>query len=226
LQRSHKFCLFNNSNHLKDLVICILWTLVMSFSDTQAMILTVILTVKQTHDFKTPSDDYDKWQVFGENKLKNNFCTHCVPCVDCVLSFHSCNAFVFGVQASQRSPMRPSKTIQLTNNGPAITTSSFLQLPNHSAPIPHDSPASFMSIFLSQLMVEPTSNFLHFHVPMNATNTAAGLRIHYDSHQTSLNDVTIAHVSATTATMTATMRNVFTTRNATTKALQYQLAQA
>ncbi len=35
---------FNNSNHLKDLI-RILWTLVMSFSDAQAMILTVILTV-------------------------------------------------------------------------------------------------------------------------------------------------------------------------------------
>jgi hypothetical protein len=36
---------FNNSNHLKDLVIHILWTLVMSFSDAEAMILTVIITV-------------------------------------------------------------------------------------------------------------------------------------------------------------------------------------
>ncbi len=38
-----KVWLFNNSNHLKDLVICILWTLVMSFSDAQVIILTVIL---------------------------------------------------------------------------------------------------------------------------------------------------------------------------------------
>jgi hypothetical protein len=41
-----------------------------------------------------------------------------------------------------------------------------------------------------------------------------------------LNDVTIAHVSATMATMTATMSNVFATRNATTKVLQYQLTRA
>jgi hypothetical protein len=41
-----------------------------------------------------------------------------------------------------------------------------------------------------------------------------------------LNDVTIAHVSATTATTTATMTNVTTTRIATTKALQYQLTRA
>jgi hypothetical protein len=44
LQRSHNFHGFYNSNHLKDLVIHILWTLVMSFSDAQAMILTMILT--------------------------------------------------------------------------------------------------------------------------------------------------------------------------------------
>jgi hypothetical protein len=115
-----------------------------------------------------------------------------------IMFFHStcCNAFVFGVQASQRSPKTPSKTIQLSNNGPATTTSSFLQLPN-------DGPV----------------HFEHFHIPTNATNTATRLRIHYDSHQTSLNDVTIAHVSAATATMTATMTNVFATRNPTMKAL-------
>jgi hypothetical protein len=109
------------------------------------------------------------------------------------------------------------------DNGPAITTSSFLQLPNNSPakqpPDPHDDPASFMSIFLSQLTIVPTSSFLHIYVPTNAPNTATGFRIHYDSHQTSLNDVTIAHVSATTARTTATMTNVFATRNATTKAL-------
>jgi hypothetical protein len=92
--------------------------------------------------------------------------------------------------------------------------------------LPIDGSASFMSIFLSQLMIVPTSSFLHFYAPTNATNTATGLRIHYDSHQTSLNDIAIAHVSATTAPMTATMTNVSTTRNATTKVLQYQLTQA
>ncbi len=44
MERSHNFNNFYDSNHLKDLVICILWKLVMSFSDAQAMILTVILT--------------------------------------------------------------------------------------------------------------------------------------------------------------------------------------
>jgi hypothetical protein len=39
--------------------------LVMSFSDAQGMILTVILTVYQTHGIMTPSGDYDKWRVFG-----------------------------------------------------------------------------------------------------------------------------------------------------------------
>ncbi len=63
-----------------------------------------------------------------------------------IVFFHStsCNAFVLGVQASQ-SPKTPSKAILFTNNGPAITTSSFLQLPNDSPakqrPVPNDSPA-------------------------------------------------------------------------------------
>ncbi len=49
-----------------------------------------------------------------------------------IVFFHStsCNSFIFGVQASWRSPKTLSKTIQLTNNCPATTTSSFLQLPN------------------------------------------------------------------------------------------------
>ena len=86
-----------------------------------------------------------------------------------------------------------------------------------SVPISNDGPASTISSFLSQLMVVPTSSFSHFHVPTNATNTATGL--------TSLNDVTIAHVSATTATTTATKTQVPipATRSATTNAPKYQL---
>ncbi len=44
-----------------------------------------------------------------------------------------------------------------------------------SVPFPNDVPASTMSSFLSQLTVVPTSSFLHFHVPTNATSTATGL---------------------------------------------------
>ncbi len=80
-------------------------------------------------------------------------------------------------------------------------------------PISNDVPASTMSSFLSQLTAVATSSFLHFHVPKNATSTATRL--------TSLNDVTIAHVSATTATTTATMTQVLTT--ATTNAPKYQI---
>ena len=79
-----------------------------------------------------------------------------------------------------------------------------------SVPIPNDGPASTISSFLSQLTVVPTSILLHFHVPANATNTATGL--------TSLNDVTIAHVSAMTATTTATTTQVPAARTATTNA--------
>ncbi len=86
-----------------------------------------------------------------------------------------------------------------------------------SVPISNDGPASTISSFLSLLTVVPTSSFSHFYVPTNATNTATGL--------TSLNDVTIDHVSATTATTTATMTQVPipATRSATTNAPKYQL---
>ncbi len=82
----------------------------------------------------------------------------------------------------------PSKTILLTNdgpvhfkqlpvlnNGPAITTSSFLQLPNDSPvkqhPVPHDGPAHFKQLSF----------------PMTATST--GLQADNDRHSI-LNDVT------------------------------------
>ena len=84
-----------------------------------------------------------------------------------------------------------------------------------SVPILNDLPASTTSSFLSQLTVVPTSSFSHFHVPSNATSTANGLRIH--------NDVTIAHVSARTATTTATKTLAPATRSATTNAPKSQL---
>jgi hypothetical protein len=104
-----------------------------------------------------------------------------------IVFFHSasCNAFVFGVQASQRSPKMPSKTILFLNNGPAIATSSFLQLPQ-------DSPAHFKQTFL------PT------------TTASAGIQADNDPHS-SLNDVTSPQaLSVTTATTTATMTQVHT----------------
>ena len=69
----------------------------------------------------------------------------------------------------------PSKTILFLNNGPAITTSSFLQLPNDSPakqrPVPHDGPAHFKQLS----------------VPM--TTTYSGLKADNDCHSI-LNDVT------------------------------------
>jgi hypothetical protein len=123
-----------------------------------------------------------------------------------ILFFHStsCNAFVLGVQASQRSPKTPSTTIQLTNNSPAITTSSFLQLPNDSPakqpPVPHNGPAHFKQLS----------------VPMTTTST--WLQAGNDLHS-SLNDVTAPQAfPATTATMTATMTQVPAMTTAITKA--------
>ena len=84
-----------------------------------------------------------------------------------------------------------------------------------SVPTPNDIPASTMSSFLSQLMVVPTSSSLHFHFPTNTTSNATEL--------TSLNDITITHVSATTATTTATKTQVTATRTATTNMPKYQI---
>ena len=88
-------------------------------------------------------------------------------------------------------------------------------------PIQNDIPASTMISFLSQLTLVPTSIFSLFHVPSNATSTTTRLRIHNNSHQTSLNEATTAHVSATTAIMTVTMTQVPAT--ATTNTPIYQL---
>jgi hypothetical protein len=73
----------------------------MSFFDAQAMILIVILTVYQTHDFEALSGDHDKWRVFGESESKNIFAL--IMFLVWIMSFHStnCNAYVFGVHASQ-----------------------------------------------------------------------------------------------------------------------------
>ena len=65
--------------------------------------------------------------------------------------------------------------------------------------------------------------FFHFYVTMNATNTATGLWIYYDSHQPSLYDVKTAHILVTTATTTVTMTHVPATRSATVKVPQFQL---
>jgi hypothetical protein len=91
----------------------------------------------------------------------------------------------------------PSKTIQVTSNGPAITTSSFLQLPK-------DSPAHFKLTFV------PT--------------TTASTRLQADNNcHFSLNDVIAPQAfSATTATMTVRMTKVPTITTAITKAPQIQ----
>jgi hypothetical protein len=86
-----------------------------------------------------------------------------------------------------------------------------------SVPIPNDGPAFMQLSVPNDIPAITTSSFKQLNVPTNATNTATGL--------TSLNDVTIAHVSATTATTTATMTQVPipATRSATTNAPKYQL---
>jgi hypothetical protein len=128
------------------------------------------------------------------------------------------------ILSSDRAKFYTNPRKSETNN-----SSAFKRL---SVPILNDVPASTMSRILSQLTVVstssfshfhvptltvvPTSSFSHFHIPTNATSTATGL--------TSLNDVTIAHVSATTATTeTATKTQVPATQTATTNVPKYQL---
>ena len=98
-----------------------------------------------------------------------------------------------------------------------------------SVPIPNDVPASTMSSFLSQLTVVPTSSFSHFHVPTNghflsmnhvpkdfpAITTSSFLQRYVPT--------AALHVSATTATTTATKTQVTATRTATTNAPKYQI---
>ena len=106
-----------------------------------------------------------------------------------------------------------------TNN-----SSTFKRL---SVSIPNDIPASTTSSFLSQLMVVPTSSFLHFHVPTNglflsmnhvpkdfpAITTSSFLQRYVPT--------AALHVSSTTATTTATMTQVPAT--ATLNAPKYQI---
>ncbi len=126
MQRSHNFNNFYKSNHLKDLIIRILWTLVMSFSGAQAMILTVILTVYQTHDFKAPSGDYDKWQFLGKNKLKNIFFTHHVSCVDHVLSFHKLQHIHFWSTSFSKKPKDAKQDDSINKQWPCNCNFKFL----------------------------------------------------------------------------------------------------
>jgi hypothetical protein len=86
----------------------------------------------------------------------------------------------------------PSKTIQLANNGPAIATSSFLQLP-------HNSSAHFKQTFV------PT------------TTASTGLQTDNDC-PSSLNDITAPQAfSTTTASLTATITKVPAITTAITK---------
>jgi hypothetical protein len=105
------------------------------------------------------------------------------------------------------------------NDFPAITTSSFLQryVPTTALQALSATTATTTVIKtpVSTTMTATTKAILIKldNCPMNATSTASGL--------TSLNDVTIAHVSATTATTTATMTQVPAT--ATLNAPKYQI---
>jgi hypothetical protein len=115
-----------------------------------------------------------------------------------ILSFHStsCNEFVFRVQSSQRSSKMPSKTIQLTNNGPANTTSSFLQFPN-------DCPAHFEQLCVPTTTAstgQEVDNDCHStlnDITTSTTTSSIGQQADNDHHYT-LNDITTPTTKAST----------------------------
>ncbi len=105
--------------------------------------------------------------------------------------------FFHSTSCNAQNPKTPSKTILFTNNGPAITTSSFLQLPN-------DSPAHFEQ--LPVLNDNSALTILQIYIPMTTTST--GLQA-YNDHHSSLNDIAAPQAfSATTAITTVTMTQV------------------
>ncbi len=160
------------------------------------------------------------WRYWGESLAKINQRTFNALIVFLVwtMLFHStgCNAFVWGVQASW-SPKMPSKTILLTINGAAITTSSFLQLPDISPAIttpsflqlPNDSPAKQHPVPNNDSTAKQhpvpkngNSSFKQLSVPHNGpahfkqtfvpmTTASTGLQA-YNDHHSSLNDVSFS----------------------------------
>ena len=104
----------------------------------------------------------------------------------------------------------PASTIEqlsVPDNGPANTTSSFLQLPNNSEhlSVSDNGPAITTSSFL-QLPKDSPAHFKWTFIP--TTTASTGLQADNDCHS-SLNDVTAPQAfPATTATMTATMIQV------------------
>jgi hypothetical protein len=125
-----------------------------------------------------------------------------------------CNIFQNNSRGMQHAKeMISSDQLNFYTNPRKSETNDSSAFEQFSVPIPNDIPASTTSNFLSQLTVVPTSSFSHFHVQANATSTATGL--------TSLNDVTITHVSAMTATTTVTMTQVPAT--ASTNMPKYQI---
>ncbi len=102
------------------------------------------------HNNKDIFQNDSRWKQHAKEMLRNNHANFCTIPLKSEIN---------------DSPASTIEQLSVWDNGPAIATSSFLQLPNDSPakqpPNPHDNPASFMSIFLSQLTIVPTSSFLH-----------------------------------------------------------------
>ena len=104
----------------------------MFFYNNQARILIVY----RPNDFKTPSGDYDDWEVFG--KTNQDTIDALIAFLVWIVFFHStsCNAFVLGVQAFQ-SPKTPSKINNVLCFGGKSNKSSTMRLFLHSSWLLH-----------------------------------------------------------------------------------------
>jgi hypothetical protein len=118
--------------------------------------------------------------------------------------------------------MTPSKTIQLTNNGPAITTSSFLQLPN-------DHPVHFEQLHIptttasTGLQADDDCHSILNGVIAPTTTVSTGLQANNDCHSI-LKDVPSPQTFSTlTATRTATLTQVLAITTLIMKATQNKL---
>ncbi len=92
---------------------------------------------------KTPSGDYDKWQVFGENESKNNSFTHHVSCVDPFLLFHNLQCICFRSTSFSKKPKDAKQNNSFNKQQPCNYNFKFLAASKRQPPNPTWQPCFF-----------------------------------------------------------------------------------
>jgi hypothetical protein len=125
-------------------------------------------------------------------KMNQRTITSLIAFLVWIVFYHStsCNAFVLGVQTSQ-SPKTPSKTILFAHNSPAITTSSFLQIPDNS-------PAITTSVSCSLQMTALQSSILSHTTALQSSilSQMTALQSSVLSQMTALQSSVLSHMTA------------------------------